>query len=65
MTDIILPKQEEFIITDELDLLEMQQILNWEVQAIAIAKICLPIRRIIVSLIKNIRILNLNNGRLY
>ena len=38
MTDIILPKQEEFIITDELDLLEMQQILNWEVQAISIAK---------------------------
>ncbi len=52
MTDIILPTLDEFVIIGELDLIKLQQILNWEVQAIPIAKICLPIRGIIASWIE-------------
>jgi len=57
---------DEFVITGELDLLKLQQILNWEAQAMPIRKSWLLIYEQLLKLwVANIRLLSLNNGKLY
>ena len=66
LAEISLPIVDEFIITGNPDLLELQQILNWEAKAILIRKGWLVRRGQLFEVeAVNIRLLSLNNGKSY
>jgi len=63
---ISLPTLEEFVITGKLNLLKLQQILNWEAKVILIRKCWLLIRGQLFEVeAVNIRLLSLNSGKMY
>jgi hypothetical protein len=63
---ISLPGMDEFIITGKLNLLKLQQILNWEAKVILIRKCWLLICGQLFEVeAVNIRLLSLNSGKMY
>jgi hypothetical protein len=66
LAEISLPTFDEFIITGKLNLLKLQQILNWEAKVIVIKKCWLLIRGQLFEVeAVNIRLLSLNSGKMY
>jgi hypothetical protein len=66
LAEISLPTLNEFSITGKLNLLKLQQILNWEAKVILIRKWWLLIRGQLFEVeAVNIRLLSLNSGKMY